>query len=76
MNIRGMQKYKKYATVLMMLLIAAALTFLAASGLFGAVDQAASDAFYQSRSASDGVEFNSPPCRRLCFAFNRGPSHS
>ena len=37
-----------------MVLIAAILTLIAASGLFRAVDLAASDAFYQSRSASDG----------------------
>ena len=54
MNIRGLQTYKKYGTALLMVLIAAILTLIAASGLFRAVDLAASDAFYQSRSASDG----------------------
>ena len=37
-----------------MVLIAAVLTLFAASGLLDTVDLAASDAFYQRRSASDG----------------------
>ncbi len=49
-----MRKYKKYIKIIIMSLIAATMTAAAASGILDRADLAASDAFYQSRSASDG----------------------
>lgn len=49
-----MKKYIKHIKIIIMPLIAAALTLTAASGILDRADLAASDAFYQSRSASDG----------------------
>lgn len=54
MRVKELQKHKKYGTGIIMVLIAAVLTLFAASGLLDTVDLAASDAFYQRRSASDG----------------------
>lgn len=49
-----MKKNRKFFEPVLMLLIAGFMTTLAGTGLFDTLDLAAADAFYQSRSASDG----------------------
>ena len=48
------KKNRKWIQPVIMLLIAGFMTTLAGTGLFDTMDLAAADAFYQSRSASDG----------------------
>lgn len=54
MKVKELRKYRKCGTGIVMVLMAAVLTLLASSGILDNADLAASDAFYQSRSASDG----------------------